>query len=137
CIFFNYLFNRETYSVKRTKLETNPYSLSYQATVLTNCPPFASNTSVNVASKTDPCVSPTTSEETISSSVYPYESFAAAFITSLILSTVTSLPNAENSSTKPAVMTGTRVVVPVMISLTSGMTFPNALAAPVVTGITF
>ena len=50
------------------------------------------DTIVCVASNKEPYFIPITSEETISSSLYPKDSVAAAFIAALIPSFVTSLP---------------------------------------------
>ena len=78
---------------------------------------------------------PTTSEETISSVLYPKESLDAAFIAALMPSLVTSAPltTAVKMVVEP-VGTGTRCAEPINLPFHSGITRPIAFAAPVELG---
>ena len=68
----------------------------------------------------------------------PFNSFSdAAFIALLIFSILTFFfTNATKSVTEP-LATGTRIAMPSSFPLSSGITSPMALAAPVVVGIIF
>merc|ERR1719272_676041 len=95
-----------------TRLE-EPISLSYHEMSLTNVSERAMQAP---ESKVDEAVSPMKSEETTISSVY------------------TSLPVSSTTETSAV---GTRKAMPVSLPLSSGMTLPTALAAPVAAGMMF
>src|SRR5215831_1554040 len=96
-------------------------------------PAFASNTQVHD--------SPMKSVETTSSSVYPMIPFigpsAAAFMAALMSSYAAGLARRQVRSTTDTSATGTRNAMPVSFPLSSGITLPTALAAPVLDGIMF
>src|SRR5215471_6354238 len=94
-------------------------------------PALASNTQVHG--------SPIKSDETTSSSVYPMMPFMgpseAAFRVALISSYLADLANRHVKSTTDTFTVGTRNDIPVNLPLSSGITLPTALAAPVLEGM--
>ena len=115
-----------------------PNSLSYHETSLTKL--FVKAIPA-LASKMLLLASPTKSDDTTKSSVYPrmpLSSPSEAFlIVALISSYDASLPNLQVKSTTDTSMVGTRKDIPVSLPLSAGITLPTALAAPVEDGIIF
>ena len=74
------------------------------------------------------------SHETISSSLYPNVSLAAAFIALLICSTVGVFASSTTKSITEPVIVGTRTAKPCNLPFSLGNTKPIALAAPVEVG---
>src|SRR5215813_9416893 len=94
-----------------------------------------------LASNTQVHGSPMKSDETTSSSVYPMMPFMgpseAALKVALISSYWAPLARRHVKSTTETLAIGTRNAIPVNLPLSSGMTLPTALAAPVLEGMMF
>merc|ERR1719272_48970 len=121
-----------------TRLE-EPISLSYHEMSLTNVSERAMQAP---ESKVDEAVSPMKSEETTISSVYTSLSLSlsvseAALTLAKISSRVAGLASLTVRSTTETSAVGTRKAMPVSLPLSSGMTLPTALAAPVAAGMMF
>uniref|UniRef100_A0A0E9XPE2 Uncharacterized protein n=1 Tax=Anguilla anguilla TaxID=7936 RepID=A0A0E9XPE2_ANGAN len=86
-------------------------------------------------------VSPLKSVDTTWCSVYPRMPFmgpsAASLITFLMSSYLAGFSRRTVRSTTDTLGVGTRKAIPVSLPLSSGMTFPTALAAPVEAGMMF
>src|SRR4051794_38873208 len=128
-----------TRCVRSARRFEETHSLSYHAINLTRRPPM---TIVSGASKIDEYGEVTMSVETIGSSLYcripsSGPESARPAMASLISSTVVSRLAVNTRSTTEPVGTGARTEMPLSLPLSSGMTRPIALAAPVDVGTRF
>merc|ERR1719389_860880 len=121
---------------RSTRRVEYPHSLSYQDTSLTKVGVSMMPAS---ASKTVEHVSPTKSEETTWSSVYPTTPLASAcearFTSALISSYVVGVSSSHVRSTTNTSTVGTRNAMPVSLPFMTGYAFATALAAPVDDGM--
>merc|ERR1719373_486001 len=123
-------------AMRWTRRVEYPHSLSYQDTSLTKVgvsmmPASASNTVEHV--------SPTKSDETTWSSVYPTTPLAyvsdASFTSALMSSYVVGVSSSHVRSTTETSTVGTRKAMPVSLPFITGYAFATALAAPVDDGM--
>merc|ERR1719388_312442 len=121
---------------RSTRRVEYPHSLSYHDTSLTKVGVSIMPAS---ASKTVEQVSPTKSEETTWSSVYPTmplpSSIEARFTSALISSYVVAFSSSHVRSTTETSTVGTRKAMPVSLPFMTGYAFATAFAAPVDDGI--
>ena len=114
-----------------------PYSLSYQAKILTKSP---STSCVNDKSTIADSLLPTISEETresLETAIIPFKgvSFEASVKTLLISYTVVDFSKRNVKSESDPTGTGTRSATPSNFPFNSGIASVVAIAAPVVVGI--
>merc|ERR1719373_1390722 len=123
-------------AMRWTRRVEYPHSLSYQDTSLTKVGVSMMPAS---ASKTVGHVSPTKSEETTWSSVYPTtplpSSIEARFTSALMSSYVVGVSSSQVRSTTDTSTVGTRKAMPVSLPFITGYAFATALAAPVDDGM--